>query len=236
MSDPARLDFDGFVKAKLDTTALMAERLLPALLAAARDTADPDVQAAAALLSAWDRHDEAGSRAALLFEKWAQRFAGPTFSGQDNYEVKWSAAEPIDTPRGLKDPAKAVEMLKQAATDTRDAYGALDRPFGDVSRFHIDGVNLPGNGGFGNTGVFRTITWGPLKDGERTPLAGETWVSLVEFSSPIKALGLLSYGNSSQPGSKHRADQLVFLAEKRFRTLWTTRAEVEANLEDRTSF
>jgi acyl-homoserine-lactone acylase len=60
-------------------------------------------------------------------------------------------------------------MLKAAVAKTKALYGAIDRPFGEVSRFHLGNVNLPGNGGFGNTGVFRTITWGPMKNGERTP-------------------------------------------------------------------
>jgi acyl-homoserine-lactone acylase len=95
---------------------------------------------------------------------------------------------------------------------------------------------VPGNGSYGNTGVFRTITWSPMKNGERTPVHGETWVSLVEFSKPLKAVGLMSYGNASQPGSKHRTDQLRFLSDKTLRTLWTTRAEVEKNLEDRVAY
>jgi acyl-homoserine-lactone acylase len=127
-------------------------------------------------------------------------------------------------------------MLKEAVAKTRALYGAIDRPFGDVSRFHIGGVNLPGNGGFGNTGVFRTITWGPMKNGERTPIHGETWVSMVEFGTPLKAVGVMSYGNSSQPGSPHNSDQLGFLASKTFRTLWTSRAEVEQHLEDTTRY
>ncbi|MFT8777499.1 MAG: penicillin acylase family protein, partial [Gluconacetobacter liquefaciens] len=106
-----------------------------------------------------------------------------------------------------------------------------DRPFGAVSRFHLGNVNLPGNGGFGNTGVFRTITWGPMKDGERTPFHGETWVSLVSFSTPMKAKGLLSYGNSSQPGSPHHTDQLSYLSSKTLRDLWLTRDEVEKHIE-----
>ena len=85
-------------------------------------------------------------------------------------------------------------------------------------------------------GLFRTITWGALKDGERTPNHGETWISLVEFSTPLKAVGLMAYGNASQPGSPHRSDQLKHLSDKTFRTLWTTRPEVEANLEARFAF
>ncbi|MGP2408031.1 penicillin acylase family protein, partial [Listeria monocytogenes] len=66
---------------------------------------------------------------------------------------------------------------------------------------------------------------------ERTPQHGETWVSMVEFSTPMKAVGMMSYGNSSQPGSPHNADQLSFLANKTFRDLWLTRKDVEAHLE-----
>jgi acyl-homoserine-lactone acylase len=52
----------------------------------------------------------------------------------------------------------------------------------------------------------------------------------------MRAVGVMSYGNSSQPGSKHNSDQLQFVATKTFRTLWLTRPEVEANLEERVSY
>ncbi len=231
-----KLGFDDFVARKLSTRSLMADRLLPELLAAAGQSPDPDLRAAVALLGAWDHCFDANSRGALLFETWARLFASNDFSSEANYAQPWTLAEPLATPAGLKDPAAAVAMLKTAVGQTRDRYDALDRPFGEVSRFHIGAVNLPGNGGYGNTGVFRTITWGPMKNGERLPLHGETWVSLVEFGTPMKALGLMSYGNSSQPGSPHNSDQLEYLSNKSFRTLWLTRTEVEANLEAVTPF
>jgi len=236
LNETPKLSFDDFVARKLTTRSLMADRLLPDLLAAAKDSTDPDVQAAVAVLSGWDHQDNADSRGALLFETWALLFSPGNFTSQANYAVKWSLDDPIETPRGLKDPAAAVAMLKQAVTKTKQLYGAIDRPFGDVSRFHLGSVNLPGNGGFGNTGVFRTITWGAMKDGERTPQHGETWVSMIEFSTPMKAVGMMSYGNSSQPGSPHNADQLKFLNNKTFRTLWIERKDVEAHLEATTKF
>ena len=93
-----------------------------------------------------------------------------------------------------------------------------------------------GNGGFGNLGVFRTITWGPLRNGRRTPIAGETWVAMIEFGPKIRAMGVMSYGNSSQRGSPHRGDQIDLISRKQLRTLWTERAQVEANLEARTDY
>ena len=236
MTKTPKISFDDFVSRKLTTTSLMAERMLPDLLAAATGSNDADVQAATALLEDWDHRFEPDSRAALLFETWAGIFAPRNFTDQSNYAVKWTLDDPLETPRGLKDPAAAVAMLKQAVAKTKQLYGAIDRPYGDVSRFHIGDVSVPANGGFGNTGVFRTITWGPMKNGERTPVHGETWVSMVEFGTPLKAVGLMSYGNSSQPGSKHNSDQLQLLADKKFRSLWIDRADIERHLEEKTAY
>ena len=236
MTKTPKISFDDFVSRKLTTTSLMAERMLPDLLAAATGSNDADVQAATALLEDWDHRFEPDSRAALLFETWAGIFAPRNFTDQSNYAVKWTLDDPLETPRGLKDPAAAVAMLKQAVAKTKQLYGAIDRPYGDVSRFHIGDVSVPANGGFGNTGVFRTITWGPMKNGERTPVHGETWVSMVEFGTPLKAVGLMSYGNSSQPGSKHNSDQLQLLADKKFRSLWIDRADIERHLEEETAY
>ena len=130
----------------------------------------------------------------------------------------------------------ALSTLKAAVADTIRLYGAIDRPYGEVSRLHIGDVNLPANGGLGNLGIFRTITWGPMKDGERIPLAGETWVSMVEFSKPLKAMGVLSYGDSSQPGTKHHNDQLKYVASRTLRTLWVKRADVEKHVEETTTY
>jgi acyl-homoserine-lactone acylase len=231
-----KLSWDDFVGRKLTTTALMAERMIPPLLAAVGDTADPDLVQARLLLAGWDRRYEADSRAALLFETWAKLFAGNALAGQSGFATAWSLEDAIETPRGLKDPARAVAMLKQAAAQTVQMYGALDRPFGEVSRLKVADANLPGHGGLGNLGIFRVMTWSPLQNGQRSPVHGETWVSLVEFGTPMKAVGVMSYGNASQPGSKHRSDQLPLVQAKQFRTLWRTRAEVEANLEDKVAF
>jgi acyl-homoserine-lactone acylase len=241
MADSPKIAYDDFIARKLSTHVLIADRVLDELIAAASSDPDPEVQRAVALLKAWDRRDDADSRAALLFETWAKVFAGPSFDHDyyfkdANFRVRWSPDRPIDTPYGLKDPALAVSMLRTAIAQTKQLYGALDTPFGDVSRFAYDGVDLPGNGGYGAEGVFRTITWGPLKDGKRYPIQGETWVSLVEFSTPIKAMGLMSYGASSQPGSPHHADQLKFLSTKTLRKLWYDRAEVEQHVEEKVAY
>ncbi len=236
LNQTAKLSFDDFVTRKVETRSLMADRTLPHLIPLAAASDDPELKAAADLLKGWDHRFEPDARGALLFETWAASFAPARGDSFANFATPWSIDDAIETPRGIRDPQQALTMLKQAIARTKELYGAVDRPYGDVSRFHIDDVNLPANGGLGATGVFRTITWGPMKDGQRVPVHGETWVSMVEFGTPLKAVGMMSYGNSSQPGSPHRSDQLHFLASKTFRTLWLDRADVERNLEERTRF
>ena len=229
-----RLSFAEFQRRKLTTTSLMAERLKPALLAAVAGSNDPQLRAAADLLAGWDNRFEADSRAAILFEEWAKRFAGPGLDDQSNYVRAWTLDDPVGTPAGIGDPAAAAAMLKAAAAAVTARHGRIDPRYGDVSRFAAgENVAVPGHGGSGGLGLFRTITWGPWKDGSRVPQAGETWVNLVQFTTPMRAIATMSYGNSSQPGTRHRSDQLQLLGEKRFRQLWLTKAEVEANLERR---
>jgi acyl-homoserine-lactone acylase len=235
MAEHDGLTLEGFRDLKLSTQALMADRVLPELLPLALAHSDPGVRAAAQLLAQWDRRFDANSRGALLFEEWARLFAGNNFSGQANYREPWSMLQPISTPRGIRDPIAAVEMLRQAIGETVRKYGAVDRQFGDASRFRLDDVDLPGSGGFGNLGAFRVITWsGADPQGRRVPQHGETWVAMIEFSTPVRAWGLMSYGNSRQRGTRHHADQLQMLSRGEFRELWLQRSQVEANLEERT--
>lgn len=237
MAENDRLTLERFSELKLSSHAWMADRVLPDLLPAALQSRDLDILEAARVLSDWDRSFLADSRGALLFEEWARLFTGNGrfVDAQAPYAVPWSAEDPIATPHGLRDPAAAVAQLKQAALETTRKYGALDRPFGEVSRFELENVDLPGSGGFGNLGAFNVITWSPQnEDGIRTPVHGETWVAMVEFSNPIRAWGLMSYGNSRQPGTSHYSDQLHLLSENRYRELWLQRSQIEANLETRT--
>jgi acyl-homoserine-lactone acylase len=224
---------------KLSTRSLLADRTLPDLLAAAKavpasDTAsDTDMQAAAKLLADWNHDYDSSNRAGLLFEEWARLFAGRYFGDESGYAQPFDPARATTTPTGLRDSAAALGLLRQAITITKAKYDAIDRVYGEVSRFRIDGVDLPGDGNAGGLGPVRVITWtAPDAKGHRTPIHGETWVALIEFSTPIKAYGLMSYGNARQPGTKHHSDQLEMLAKHQLRELWLQRSQVEAHAEE----
>ena len=231
-----KVSYEDFIALKHSTRAEMADRILPDLIEAANKFGTPLAKQAAAVLQKWDRQAEAESRGAVLFYQWAMQFMGPALGSQAGFAVQYDLKSPLTTPRGLKDPEKAALQLDAAATETAKLYGSLDVPWGDVMRFQFAGLDLPGNGGFGNLGIFRVITFGDAHGRTRSQTHGETWISAVEFGSPVRARVLMTYGNSSQPGSPHAKDQLALLAKKQLRTAWLTRSEVEANMESRDRF
>ena len=236
--DEDKVSFEELVELKLSAEATALERILPDLMEATADLDEPDIRAAVDLLASWDGEFDQGATAALFFEEFMLDFTSPqtgfAFASQEAYREPWSIDRPLTTPFGIADKTAAVESLRKAIESTKAKYGRIDRPFGDVSRFQIDDTDLPGLGGFGNLGAFNVITWSdPDGDNIRTPQHGETWVSMVEFADPIKAYGLMTYGNSRQEGTPHYDDQVGMLANGEFRELWLLREDVDANAESR---
>ncbi len=258
LSEDKKISFDMLLQKKFSTRMEMADRVLDDLLAAVDQYGSPRAKQAAAVLKTWDRQAEANSRGALLFYTWAQHFIGTsvgmlTPDAQKNWAVPYKVDEPLTTPRGLKDPKAAAQMLADAADETVKVYGAIDKPWGDVMKFELNGqsdgntaaergpalngVSLPGNGGYGNLGIFRVITWGPLLNGTKTPIHGDGFTIAVEFTKPnVHAKTFVLYGESSQPGSPFHSDELPLMEKKQWRDVWRTRAEVTANLSSRDSF
>ena len=254
LSEDDKMSFEMLLKKKLSTRAEAADRLVPDLLAAVDQYGTPRAKQAAAVLKAWDRQTEADSKGALLFWNWSNRFgmpaAGP--AAVRNYAVPYALDQPLTTPSGIKDPQAAATMLDAAAEAVIQEYGALDKPWGEFLHLEIngqsagaaagprgapvDGVDLPGNGGPGAIGIFRVVTPGPMKDGFATPVHGDGFTIALEFSQPIRARALVSYGDCSQPGCRHHTDQLPLFAKKQWREVWRTRVEIEANQEHRETF
>ncbi len=258
LTEDGKISFDSLLEKKFSTRMEMADRVMPDLLKAVDQYGSPRAKQAAAVLKEWDRQAEAGSRGALLFYTWAQHFIGPsvgmlTPESQKNWAVPYRVDQPLTTPRGIKDPKAAAQMLDDAAVETEKLYGSMDTPWGKVMRFQINGqsdgdtkaprgpalngVDLPGNGGYGNLGIFRVITYGPLLDGIKTPVHGDGFTIALEFTKPaVRAKTFVYYGESSQPGSPFHTDELPLAEKKQWRDVWRTRAEVMAKLSSRESF
>src|SRR5260370_12445407 len=94
-------------------------------------------------------------------------------------------------------------MLGDAAIDTRKRFGSLERPYGDVTKYHAGDVSVPAGSGSGSIGIFPSMIFGRFdKEGIRDAVSGETWISMVEFTTPLKAEDPLTYGNSPTPATQ----------------------------------
>jgi acyl-homoserine-lactone acylase len=228
------ITFEELVAYKHSTRVESADHILDDVIAAARKHGGSLAQQAADVLETWDRKTDADTRGALLFQAFIEDYWA--LVGSRFFAVPWDAESPLDTPNGIADPAAAATALETASRKVEARYGALDVPWGEVHRFRRGDVDLPANGFTDPYGVFRNAWFAEAEDGRLVATGGDTYVAAIEFSDPVRAMAVLGYGNSSQPGSPHLSDQLEFLARKELRPVWRTREEIEAHLSLRTTF
>jgi acyl-homoserine-lactone acylase len=224
------VSMDRLMEYKLNTGMEAADRFLPDLLMAVTRFPDSIASRAALILKAWDKSTDAGSRGAVLFTRWFDKLQNDMFS------TPWQPDHPTETPAGLNDSRLAVELLAKAAQEVEHDYGSLDIAWGDVYRFRLGQMDLPANGGPEQYGIYRTIYYTKDKDNRYRAVAGDSYVSITEFGSKVKARVLLSYGNSTQQGSKHLGDQLSLLSRKELRTAWLEKSDILKHLEEREQF
>lgn len=229
--DDASITFDELVTYKQSSRMRLAERLIDDLAAAVDGDGTERARRALAVLRAWDRTADAGSRGGVLFAELHRQIqrAGVDFA------VAWDEARPLATPDGFADPAAAASALDRAAAEVEREHGALDVAWGDVHRLRRGRFDLPANGGSSALGIFRVVNY-RVNDSTPEAFGGDSYVAVVELADPVRAVALLSYGNASQPGSPHVGDQLELFARKELRPVWRTRQEIEAHLAERETF
>jgi acyl-homoserine-lactone acylase len=229
LGDKEKLSFEDVLERKMSTRLELADRVLDDILARVAQSENPRAKQAAGVLKAWDRQTETASRGALLFETLMQRF------GQ-GFATPFDPLRPFDTPAGVRyEPAVMARMLEEAAIETERNYGSIDAPWGEWRRLKRGGKEVAGNGATGGLGAFRVNSFAGANP-KKYAVHGDTFVLIAEFTNPIRAVALVGYGNSTQPGSPHVEDQLDWMAAKKMRPVWRTRKEVEPNVESRDRF
>jgi acyl-homoserine-lactone acylase len=234
-SKTGKISFEDVKAGKLDTHVETADQFVDEIVSTARSSGTERARKAADVLAAWDRQAENTSVGTLLFYKFMTA-AGSSFENMGGFKVPTDDAKPLETPRGFRDPAKAVTMLDKVAGDVEKEYGTLNVKWGDVMRFRRGNSDLPGNGAPSQLGAIRTINVGPFVNGKTEAISGDTFFGVIEFSTPQRGEVLLGYGNWSKKGSKHVDDQLPLLSRKEMRPMWRDRTVIEANLEARKTF
>ena len=245
---------DQVLSGKEQTDMLLAERVVPDLIAAARTSGDPTAISAAAVLAAWDYKSDMDSKGAVLFERWFDIVSRDPAITKDNtinyfsivyaprpkFRVGWSNQDPLETPMGLADPAGCVPDLIAAAQQVQAQYGALDVAWGTVHKVVLSSHDAafttplpvshnPASGSGDTFGGIRIVEPFPAPDGSHDfwSYDGDTYVELVEFTREgAKARELLGYGNASRPGSTHITDQLPAFDSKTLLPVWRTLPDV----------
>jgi acyl-homoserine-lactone acylase len=225
IKNDSSISFDELISYKLNTGVEAAERFLDDLLTAVDKFPDTAALKAASILKAWDKKTDAASKGAVLFSTWFDKIT-PAM-----YTIPWDRKEPVSTPDGLKDNQQAVALLVKSVNEVEKKYGSLDIAWGDVYRLRMNSIDLPASGGRQQQGVFMSLSYTEDKDNKSHADGGETFMAVIEFGKTIKVQVLLSYGNATQPGSKHIGDQLKLLSQKKLRPAWLSREEILRNLE-----
>jgi len=231
LMEKSKISFEEMIADKFSSRMELADRILDDLIPAARRVGGELAPQAADVLEAWDRKADAHSRGAVLFALWARSMPETNW-----FATPWNENSPLTTPDGLANPEDAVKVLETAATTVKLLYGALDVPWGEVARLRYGKADLPASGGPGLFGIFQVIDLAPSTEGRFQQFAGDTYIAAIEFSNPVRAKVLTTYGNATQPGSPHIGDQLPLYVRNELRPVWRTRKEIEAHLESRNVF
>lgn len=229
LGDDRRLTFEDIVRGKFSTDVELADHVLPALIAAARNSGQAKAIDAASILEGWNRRVDAESRGAVLFEDWIRRLGAPP-----KPRIPWTAEAPLTTPQGLADPNAAVAALVEAADALTAEYGSADVAWGDVHRLSRDGIDAPAAGAADPLGVLRSLSFSPTGDGHWVATGGDTFIAVVEFGDEPRAEALLTYDNGRKVDAAEGGAQLADYGAAKLRPVWKRRSDIKQHLEDRT--
>lgn len=229
LAEADSLTLEHLIQLKHSTRMALADRLVDQLIAAAQQQGNALARQAAEVLAQWDRTANAASRGGALFAAWADRM-----DFDQLFADSWRPDQPFTTPKTLADPRQAVRILEQVAENIQQQYGTLAVSWGEVFRLQAEGVDLPASGGPGFLGIFRVLDFQPQSNAFQA-MGGDSYVAAVEFSRPVRAQVLTSYGNATQPGLPSAQGSLSLVARQQLHPAWRSPAEIKAHLFDQES-
>ncbi|WP_121750619.1 penicillin acylase family protein [Streptomyces sp. E2N166] len=180
------------------------------------------IREACGVLAGWDRTVDTGSRGALLFDRFWRGLTRALPAGR-LWKVPFSPAEPVTTPSTLNTSAPGfATALADAVAELRAAGIALDAPLGEHQFVVRGGKRVPVGGGTESLGIWNKIepVWDAARGGYSEVTTGSSYIQAVGWDGsrcPV-ARTLLTYSQSSDPASRHHADQTRLFSGERWVT------------------
>ncbi|WLT37396.1 penicillin acylase family protein [Synechocystis sp. B12] len=114
---------------------------------------------------------------------------------------QWNPVDPLNTPSGMADINKFMAVLEGVAAQVKFLYDDLAISWGEVVQMQVGNFTAPANGAPSNLGSFRVLTLSTIANQRFQAVAGDSYLSLVEFADRPRGQSILVYGNASQPNS-----------------------------------
>lgn len=231
-----KFSLEDIVRLKNNYRMLLADRVKPDLIAAVKATNPTGDQAAAvAMLEKWDNTASHESRGGVLFQAWWVHYSGlrppevtRMLPDDQRFAKIWSPSDPLNTPRGIADPKRAVESFAWAIEDTKRRFGTIDVAWGEVHRVRRGGIDVAVGGCSNEMGCFRVLGYTRGTDGKLAASVGDGWVIAVEFGDTPRAYSVLAYGQSPIASSPYHADQAEMFARGEMKKVAFTAADIDA--------
>jgi len=225
-----KFSLEDIVEMKHSMKMLVAEQVKDDLIRIAKHSrSGEEMNTVIEQLERWDNTVASNSKGGILFKCWFEEYMN-AMKQAELFAKPWSYDDPMNTPEGISDTAKAFSALNKAIALTREKYGTLDLAWGDVHRLRHGDLDLPVGGEPSGLGCFRVLGFGEGDDGKQQIRRGDGWVLAVEFSNPPSAYSILAYGQSAKEGSPHHSDQAKLFANNQMKKVAFTEKEIRKSM------
>jgi acyl-homoserine-lactone acylase len=218
LGSSGKLTMDDLTKIGYDHYLAAFDVMLPPLFKAydgAPDSIKQRLSEPIEILKQWDRRSAINSVATTLAVEWGANVMRELPPAK-TVEASTYQTERLSGFMQTVSPDHLLAQLNTAVTNLDKRYGAWKTPWGDINRYQrpADGTtfsdsapSLPVGQTSSLFGQLPSFVSRLMNTQKRYGYSGNSFVSIVEFGSRIRAKTIVTGGESFDPSSKHYTDQ-----------------------------